>query len=139
MSEPQETPEEWSDRLQQAMQRAQNQFPPQPQAWRPACANCLNGNKVAIGDLVKKLNSQGLQIGDPRFQQAVQEAQQAGAQFAQNPMMAMGQNGTRPDMIPPVRPADTLAGGTALCAVCFQPQRQTSLAIATGGWTPGQA
>jgi hypothetical protein len=106
--------------------------------WRPACVNCLNGHKLAIAELVKKLNSRGLQVGDPQFQQAMQAAQQAGAMFAQNPMMAIGQNGSKPDMIPPVRPMDTIVNGNAVCALCFQPQQHTSLLIAPGGWTPGR-
>ncbi len=65
-------------------------------------------------------------------------AAQAGQQLVRNPLAGQGMNGTSPDIIPAIRPADTMAGGTALCAVCFVPQRQTSLLAATPGWAPGR-
>jgi hypothetical protein len=110
----------------------------QPQGWRPACVNCLNGHKIAVAEFVKKMQGLGMQVGDPRFSEALNAARHAGMIFAQNPMAAIGQNGTKPDMIPPIRPADTIVNGSAVCMVCFMPQKQTNLLIAPGGWTPGR-
>lgn len=115
----------------QRMQQAQ-------QPWRPGCANCLNGHKIAMIELSQKLNRMGIPTGSQEFMQALQAAAQAGAMFAQNPAMAMGQNGTKPDMIPPVRGADTIANGNAMCAFCFMPGKETNLLLAPGGWTPGR-
>jgi len=109
---------------------------PQPQGWRPACTLCLNGHKLAIAELTQKLGRAGLQPGSQEFMQAIQAAAQAGQAYAQDPIGATGLNGDRPDMIPPVRPADVFAGGTSYCAVCFVPQKQTSLLAAPSGWTP---
>jgi hypothetical protein len=127
------TPEEkeWGPLQQMAAMQAQ-------QPWRPGCAKCLNGHKIAMIELSQKLNQAGLQTGSQEFMQALQAAAQAGAMFAQNPMMAMGQNGTKPDMIPPVRGADTIANGNAMCALCFMPGKETNLLLAPGGWTPGR-
>lgn len=132
--EPPEPSPQMAERLVQMMGAGQQ---PQAQTWRPACVSCLNGHKVAIADLTKKLNGQGLQIGDPQFMEAINQARQVGMMLAQNPMAAQGLNGARPDVIPPIRGADTLVNGNAVCMICFQPQKQTSLLIAPGSWTPG--
>jgi len=108
----------------------------QPQGWRPACTLCLNGHKLAIAELTQKLGRNGLFPGSQEFMQAIQAAARAGQAYAQDPIGATGLNGDRPDMIPPVRPADVFAGGTSYCAVCFVPQKQTSLLAAPSGWTP---
>jgi hypothetical protein len=122
-----------------AMAARMQQLQAMSQAWRPACVSCLNEHKLAIIALQHRLQSTGIAPGSPEFAQAMNQAAQAGQMMAQNPAMAMGMNGTKPDIIPAVRPADTMLNGTALCAVCFPAQKQTGLIAAGGsGWRPGQ-
>lgn len=108
-----------------------------PQAWRPGCINCANNHKLATAELIERLGKQGLRMGDPEFMQRVRQALQVGQLFAQNPLAFEGMNGTTPEMIPPVRPADLLVSGNGVCLICFVPQKQTTLSIAPAGWHPG--
>lgn len=115
---------------------------PAAQSWRPACTLCLNGHKIAIAELSQKLGRMGLAPGTAEYMNAMQAAAQAGAQYGQNPMTAMGQNGAKPDMIPPVRSADVIVNGTSCCMVCFVPQKSTSIIPVSGSgggslWRPG--
>jgi len=130
-----ELPDE-DDLARMAAMMANQMNQPAQSGWRPGCASCLNGHKLAIGELTAKLNGMGLSVSDPAFMQAFQAARQAGMMFAQNPMAAIGQNGTKPDMIPPIRAADVMVGGTSLCMICYMPQKQTSLLLPGAGWTP---
>lgn len=121
--------------VEAAQQLAARMQPPAMMGWRPACAFCANGHKLAIGEMTQKLSNMGVSPGSPEFQQAMQAAAQAGAMLAQNPQ-APGMNGQKPDMIPPVRGADLIVNGTGLCILCFVPGKQTSLLAAPAGWTP---
>lgn len=108
----------------------------QPSGWRPACASCLNGHKVAIIDLAAKLARQGIAEGTQEFSQAMQAAAIAGQALAQG--HALGMNGQKPDVIPPVQQADTMLNGTGVCFRCFPAQKQTSLLMAGPNWNPGK-
>jgi hypothetical protein len=107
------------------------------QGWRPGCTNCTNNHKLAIMELTQKLGQRGMSPGSPEFAEQMQYAIQVGQAFAQNPLAFQSMNGDMPDMIPPIRGADIMVGGTGFCIFCFTPQKQTSLAIAPSGWHPG--
>lgn len=92
--------------------------------WRPACVSCFNEHKLAIMRVSQKLVKADVQPGTPEFAQAVQQAAQIGQVLMNNPMALQGLNGTKPDIIPAVRPADVLVGGNGVCGVCFQPQEE---------------
>jgi len=132
--------EEQLNQLREAMRVQVGMGMGQPQGWRPGCVLCLNGHKLAIIELSRKLQGQGLVPGTQEFSQTMQAAAQAGAMFAQNPM-APGFNGDKPDMIPPVRQADVIVNGTSCCVICFMPQKATSIIPAGSGggnlWRPG--
>jgi hypothetical protein len=102
-------------------QAFQRMMVPAPQAWRPACVSCLNAHKIAIMEVAGKLKARNILPGTDEFSQAMGEAAQAGAILANNPAEVLGQNGARPDVIPPVREADVLVNGNSVCVVCFQP------------------
>jgi hypothetical protein len=136
---PPDAPEDREPTPEEAAQMAaafQQMMAPQ-QAWRPACCNCLNNHKIAIQELAGKLKAAGIVQGMPEFMQAMQSALEAGAQMAQNPFAMQGQNGTHPDLIPPVRPADVFVNGNTVCMVCFTPMKQSGLLAAGAGWRPG--
>lgn len=101
-----------------------------------ACASCLNGQKIAIIDLSKKLESLGFMQGTPEFGQAMQAAYAAGQALANG--QALGMNGQKPDVIPAVRMADTMINGTYFCGPCFPAAKQTGLLTAGPGWAPGK-
>ena len=135
---PPEQPEEQLTEEQQAeLAMAMQRMMGGGQSWRPACLVCLNNHKIAIAEISGKLASRGIAPGTPEFVEAMQAAAQAGQMLAQNPMAVLGQNGSKPDVIPPVRQADVFVNGNTLCAVCFVPQKQTSLLAAGPGWRPG--
>jgi hypothetical protein len=105
--------------------------------WRPACASCINNHKLAIVEVAQKLQKAGLAMGSPEFGQRMQQAVALGQMLMQNPLALQGMNGTKPDVIPAVRPADTFIGGNAVCGICFVVSKRSSLALAPANWHPG--
>ena len=105
-----------------------------PPGWRPWCASCANNQKVAVIELASKLQGLGLAEGSQEFAQVMQKAAMAGQAVARG--QAIGMNGTKPDLIPPVNQADVMVGGTGLCLGCLPAQKQTSLLVGTPGWPP---
>jgi hypothetical protein len=105
------------------------------QGWRPACCQCANNHKLAIGELQKKLALSGVSPEHPEFLPRMQQAAKVGEALAQNPQLAM--SGQVPDHIPPIRPADLLVNGSSLCVVCFIPARPTGLMAASSPLVPG--
>jgi hypothetical protein len=105
------------------IEAARNQFAGRStvqEQWRAACAQCLNTHKLAIMGVSAKLTKAGIQPGSEEFGQLMNQAVAMGKMLAQNPFALRGLNGTKPDVIPIVRPHDTMVGGTYLCAICFQ-------------------
>jgi hypothetical protein len=134
-----EQPEEFpGPELVQAARDMFSQRQQAPPPWRPQCVICLNGHKLAIETVKDKLVASGLAIGSPEFIEQIRQAAQAGQMLMMNPMALQGMNGTRPDIIPAVRLADVMIGGSGVCAYCYVPQKQTSLLTAPGGWVPGR-
>jgi hypothetical protein len=105
--------------------------------WRPGCASCINNHKLAIFEVAEKLKKAGLVMGSPEFGQRMQQAVALGQMLMQNPLALQGMNGTKPDVIPAVRPADTFIGGNAVCGICFVVSKRSSLALAPANWHPG--
>jgi len=124
--------------LEAAREFFANRQPPAAGGWRPQCVICLNAHKLAIEEVKDKLVKGGLELGSPEFVEKMQEAARFGQAMMANPMALQGMNGDKPDIIPGVRPADIIIGGTGVCAYCYVPQKQTSLLAAPGGWTPGR-
>lgn len=126
--------EELTDEQRAQMAAAFQQMMTPPQAWRPACAPCLSNHKIAIAEVSGKLKANGIVPGTPEFIQAMQDALRAGSILAQDPTAVLGNNGSKPDVIPPVREADVLVNGNSVCLLCFQPApRQTGLLAAGPG------
>ncbi len=118
---------EKTEALDQMVQQLGRQIrqPPQPSqapAWRPACCNCLNNQKVAVTELAQAMQSEGLEPGSPEYQQRYLQAQQEGAQLL--PGMPVP-----PGALPPVFPADAMVNGNSICQYCFPASRQSRLAL----------
>lgn len=137
--QPEELPD--VDSLTEAVQEFRQMMPADQGGWRPACANCLNYHKLGIMAVSAKLMKAGIQPGSPKFGQAMHQAVQMGQVLMHNPIALQGLNGAKPDVIPAVRPADTMVNGNAVCAVCFQPQEQQpgqGLVVAQASFNPSQ-
>ena len=96
--------------------------------WVPACAQCINDQKVAIAELMQRLVSAGVSQDSPQFGQAIQQAAQLGQMLAQGHPVPDGQA-----VIPAVRRADTMVNGNALCGPCFIPVKKTGLIAGSAG------